>query len=146
MKAKPSVLQLSTFTKVTSIPREKSYTDLAVTVRVKAPADMTTLHERAPVDVVGSMAWDYGNGTTVENHRLERAKEAMAKAIQDLGGGAQNRLAVVPFSDVVKDVTPLTVMDKEGQKRVKNAVDALKPGGKADYFMPLKIAAKVNLN
>lgn len=69
----------------------------------------------------------------------------MAKAIQSLGG-AQNRLAVVPFSDVVKDVTPLTEMDKEGQQSVKNAVDALKPGGKADYFMPLKIAANVNLN
>jgi hypothetical protein len=37
-------------------------------------------------------------------------------------------------------------MDKEGQQSVKNAVDELKPGGKADYFMPLKIAAKVNLN
>ncbi|CAD6264368.1 unnamed protein product [Miscanthus lutarioriparius] len=113
-QAKPSALQLSTFTKVTSIPREKSYTDLPVTVCVKAPAEMTTLHERVPVDVVavldvsGSMAWDYGNGTTVENHRLERAKEAMAKAIQTLGSGARNRLAVVPFSDVVKDVTPLT--------------------------------------
>ncbi|KAG0524870.1 hypothetical protein BDA96_06G005200 [Sorghum bicolor] len=160
-QAKPSALQLSTFTKVTSIPREKSYTDLPVTVCLNAaPAEMTTttLHERAPVDVVavldvsGSMAWDYGNGTTMENHRLELAKEAMAKAIQSLGpaaaavaaGGARrNRLAVVPFSNVVKQVTPLTEMDMEGQQTVKNAVDALKPGGQADYLMPLKIAAKI---
>lgn len=147
VKAKPSALQLSTFTKVTSIPRENSYNDFPVTVRVKAAPAAD--HERAPppvdvvavLDVSGSMAWDYGNGVTVENHRLERVKEAMAKAIQSLG--PRNRLAVVPFSDVVKQVTPLTEMDEEGQQRVKNAVDGLKPGGQAAYFMPLQIAKKV---
>lgn len=143
-------MQLSTFTKVTSIPKEESYKDFPVAVRVKAPE--MTFHEHALVDIVavidvsGTMGWNYVNGSAVPNHRLELVKEAMKKVIENLGG-AQNRLAVVPFSDKVIEagVTPLTEMTKEGQQRVQKTVDGLKPGGGTAFRAPLQKAAQVNM-
>ncbi|RCV32510.1 hypothetical protein SETIT_7G008900v2 [Setaria italica] len=144
----PSAMQLSTFTKVTSIPKEESYKDFPVAVRVKAPE--MTFHEHALVDIVavidvsGTMGWNYVNGSAVPNHRLELVKEAMKKVIENLGG-AQNRLAVVPFSDKVIEagVTPLTEMTKEGQQRVQKTVDGLKPGGGTAFRAPLQKAAQI---
>lgn len=140
LKAVPSVMQLSTFTKVTTIPREKNYTDFPVTVHVKAPE--MTVHLHAPVDIVAaidvseSMGWD-GN-------RLKVVKNAMAKVIKNLGAtGGENRLSIVAFNNEVKVATPLEEMNAEGQQRASETVDKLIPESTTKFLVPLEKAREV---
>lgn len=120
-EAAASMLQLSTFTRVPSIPRDQSYRDFPVTVRVTVAPPEIVQCERALVDVVAvidlrwSMGFDdkYGHQP---NDRLVRVKEAMAKVIENLGVDAQNRLAVVGFNQEVATSTELLEMTTEGQQ------------------------------
>lgn len=148
MDAVVSVMQLTTFTKVTSIPREKNFKDLPVAVRVAAPE--MTVQQRAPVDVVAvidvswSMGWDDPNAN-VPNNRLVLVKEAMEKVIGNLGlgGGTDNRLAVVAFDHEIKESTELLEMTQQGQQVALEAVRALKPFGRTDFSIGLNEAAKI---
>jgi hypothetical protein len=95
-EAAASMLQMSTFTRVPSIPRDQSYRDFPVTVRVTVAPPEIVQRERALVDVVAvidlrwSMGFDDKYGYQ-PNDRLVRVKEAMAKVIENLGVDAQNR-------------------------------------------------------
>ncbi|TKW02929.1 hypothetical protein SEVIR_7G029900v4 [Setaria viridis] len=144
-QAVPSVMQLSTFTKVTSIPREKSYREFPVMVRVKAPE--MTVHQHSPVDIVAvidvswSMGWDDKYGKE-PNDRLILVKKAMAKVIKNLAG-AQNRLAVVAFDHEIKKSTELLEMNDKGQQSALETVNGLTPFGRTTFSIGLKEAAKI---
>ena len=144
-------MQLSTFTRVPSIPRDQSYRDFPVTVRVTAAPPDFVQGERTLVDVVAaidlrwSMGFDdkYGHQP---NDRLVRVKEAMAKVIENLGVDAQNRLAVVGFNQEVATSTELLEMTAQGQQSAIETVNALKVLGRPSTFsVGLNEAKKVIL-
>jgi len=134
-----SMVQLSTFTRVPSIPRDQSYRDFPVTVRVTAAPPDFVQGERTLVDVVAaidlrwSMGFDdkYGHQP---NDRLVRVKEAMAKVIDNLRVDAQNRLAVVGFNQEVATSTELLEMTAQGQQSAIETVNALKVLGRPSTF------------
>nr|CAB3480626.1 unnamed protein product [Digitaria exilis] len=133
-------MQLSTFTKVPSVPREQNYNDFPVIVRVKAPE--MTVHLLAPVDIVAvidvreSMGWDIS--------RLNVVKKAMAKVIENLGAaGAENRLSIVAFNHEVTVATALAEMTERGKKSASKTVDELQPDGGTSFSVALEKAKQI---
>lgn len=119
-KAAPaSVLQLSIFKTVKSIPRPERYTDFPVTVSLVAPGRDQTV--RAPVDNVAAI--DKSKSVN-EDQRLEQEKAAMALLIDMLLPG--DRLAVVPFGfNVDPQVEELVVMSDQGKAKARSTVRSL---------------------
>lgn len=123
MQAAPaSVLQLSIFTTVKSIPRPDRYTDFPVTVSLAAPGKDQTV--RAPVDIVATIDRSM---SVNEDQRLEQEKAAMALLIDMLLPG--DRLAVVPFdNNVDQHVEELVVMSDQGKAKTRTTVKSLTIG------------------
>lgn len=142
-KVVSSVLQLSTFTKITSIPRENKYRDFPVTVRLKATE--MTVRVKPPVDIVaaidisGSMRESAGPS---KKKRMDLMKQAMEKVVKNLSG-ATNRIAVVPFDEKIRSVTALKEMTEEGQRSVLAAVGKWEPEGDTSFQRALEKAATV---
>lgn len=142
-QAVSSVLQLSAFTKIPSIPRKNKYRDFPVAVRLKA-AEMT-VRVKPPVDIVaaidisGSMREDTDRS---KQKKLDLIKQAMKKVVKNLSG-AMNRIAVVAFDEQIQLVKGLTEMTEEGQHSVSAAVNDLKPDGETSFQVALEKAAMI---
>ncbi|KAL6885561.1 hypothetical protein ACP4OV_010340 [Aristida adscensionis] len=141
-----SVMQLSTLTKITSIPREEKLADLPVTVRLKAAPEIT-LEQHGPVDIVAAL--DVSNsmdhtvrGSSPVKKRLDLVKDAMAKVLKNLHG-TESRLAVIAFHHKLVVVTPLTAMNEQGQQTISETVNALRPAGMTNFALPLREATKI---
>ncbi|KAF8746037.1 hypothetical protein HU200_013417 [Digitaria exilis] len=116
-------MQLSTFTKITVIPRENKYRDFPVAVRLKA-AEMT-VRVKPPVDIVaaidisGSMRERAGGPS--KKRKMDLIEQAMGKVIKNLSG-AMNRITVVTFDDKIRLVTALEEMTEKGQGIISVAI------------------------
>nr|CAB3480627.1 unnamed protein product [Digitaria exilis] len=143
-KAVSSVMQLSTFTKITVIPRENKYRDFPVAVRLKA-AEMT-VRVKPPVDIVaaidisGSMRERAGGPS--KKRKMDLIEQAMGKVIKNLSG-AMNRITVVTFDDKIRLVTALEEMTEKGQGIISVAVKDLDPQGETKFQGALKKAATI---
>ncbi|CAM0875005.1 unnamed protein product [Alopecurus aequalis] len=140
--APASVLQLSIFTTVKSIPRPERYADFPVTVRLVAPGRDQTV--RAPIDIVAAIDRSM---SVSDDQRLEKEKAALALVVKMLLPG--DRLAVVPFDDsVAKDEEELVVMSAEAKEKTLSTVKSLQVGpGKGTWLAKaLERAEQILLN
>jgi Mg-chelatase subunit ChlD len=140
MQAAPaSVLQLSIFTTVKSIPRPERYADFPVTVRLVAPGKEQMV--RAPIDIIAAI--DRSRSVN-DDQRLEQEKAALALVVRMLLPG--DRLAVVPFDDgVAKDEEELVDMSAQGKMKTRGTLNALKIGNGTRLSKPLERAEKVQI-
>uniref|UniRef100_A0A0D9XR44 VWFA domain-containing protein n=1 Tax=Leersia perrieri TaxID=77586 RepID=A0A0D9XR44_9ORYZ len=135
-----SVMQLSTFTKVTSIPRNQKMSDMKVTVKLAVP-EMAVPHHAAVdivavIDVSGSMK-DQVPGSN--KNMLDLVKEAMENVVENLAG-ADNRLAIVAFDNSIKKTQDLQRMTGEGQRKSLDMVKSLAPQGRTNFAKALERA------
>jgi Mg-chelatase subunit ChlD len=138
--APASVLQLSIFTTVKSIPRPERYADFPVTVRLVAPGKEQTV--RAPIDIVAAI--DRSRSVN-DDHRLEEEKAAVALLIRMLF--PTDRLAIVPFDDgVAHDEEELVFMSAEGKQKTRSTLNSLKIGNGTRLSKPLERAEKVYIH
>ncbi|KAK1646137.1 hypothetical protein QYE76_063942 [Lolium multiflorum] len=135
--APASVLQLSIFTTVKSIPRPERYADFPVTVRLVAPGKEQTV--RAPIDIVAAI--DRSRSVN-DDHRLEEEKAAVALLIRMLF--PTDRLAIVPFDDgVAHDEEELVLMSADGKQKTRSTLNSLKVGNGTRLSKPLERAEKI---
>lgn len=135
--APASVLQLSIFTAVKSVPRPERYADFPVTVRLVAPGKEQTV--RAPIDIVAAI--DRSRSVN-DDERLEQEKAALALLVDALLPG--DSLAVVPFDDTVAKVPEkLQAMSDQGKEQTRSLVKSLKIGNGTRLSQPLERAEEI---
>ncbi|TVU25813.1 hypothetical protein EJB05_28323 [Eragrostis curvula] len=132
-----SALQLSTFTKVSSIPRNERYPEFPVTVTLAAPGPDRPV--RGPVDIV--VAIDISQSSRTNDPMLELEKDVLEIIIEKLGPA--DRLA--SGHGRCKEMATLVAMCREGSKKVKGLVEQLKysAGGGTVFVKPVNKAQKI---
>uniref|UniRef100_A0A0D9Y175 VWFA domain-containing protein n=1 Tax=Leersia perrieri TaxID=77586 RepID=A0A0D9Y175_9ORYZ len=136
-EATSSVMQLSTFTKNSTIP---------VSVNLKMPK----AEIKVPVDIVAMI----DVGQSMQNHdgstnttRLGLVKQAMKNAINNLAGGHYpngNRLSLLAFDDKAEVYAALADMNnKDKRDEYLKIVDGFIPGNKTRFSNSLARAAQI---